>query len=149
MLTVEATVVVENGKILEKNLKKIRIPTDELISELRTQGVFNIADVEFAMFEPGGKISIQKKSQKQPLTPGDLKLATQYDGLPTNLIMDGKILEDALQSLKLSKAWLYHQLCKENIRDAAEVSLAQLDTKENLYVDLKGDRHYYIISTNR
>lgn len=143
----EATVVVENGKILEENLKKIRIPTDELISELRTKGVFSMADVEFAMFEPGGKISVQKKSQKQPITPSDLNLPTQYDGLPTTLIMDGSILHDGLQSLNLSKAWLYHQLGKQNIHDSGEVSLAQLDTKGNLYVDLKGDKLYYIIST--
>jgi uncharacterized membrane protein YcaP (DUF421 family) len=142
----EATVVVENGKILEGNLRKIRIPTDELISELRSQGVFSMADVEFAMFEPGGKISVQKKSQKQPLTPGDLNIPTKYDGLPTTLIMDGSILNDALQSLNLSKAWLHHQLGKLNIHDATEISLAQLDTKGNLYVDLKGDKPYYIIS---
>lgn len=143
----KATVVIENGKILEENLKKIRIPMDELISELRTQGVFNISDVEFAMFEPGGKISIQNKSQKQPLTPSDLNLHTQYDGLPTTLIMDGSILTDALQSLNLSRAWLHYQLGKQNLHDVTEVSLAQLDTKGNLYVDLKGDKPYYLIST--
>lgn len=143
----EATVVIENGKILEGNLKRIRIPIDGLISELRAKDVFSIADVEFALFEPGGKISVQKKSQKQPLTPSDLNRPTQYDGLPTNLIMDGVILEDALRSLNLSKAWLHHQLGKQNIRDTAEVSLAQLDTKGNLYVDLKGDKPYYMIST--
>jgi len=129
-------------------LKRIRIPIDELISELRTQGVFNIADVEFAFFEPGGKISVQKKSQKQPLTPSDINLATQYDGLPTNLVMDGEILYDALRSLHLSKAWLLYQLGKENINDISEISLAQLDTRGNLYVDLKGGKPYYIISTN-
>ncbi|HYE80825.1 MAG TPA: DUF421 domain-containing protein [Clostridia bacterium] len=143
----EATVVIENGKILEENLRKIRIPIDGLISELRTQGVFNISDVEFALFEAGGKISIQKKSPKQPLTPEDLFITTQYDGLPTNLIMDGTLLTDALQSLKLSKAWLQHQLDKQNIKDIGEISLAQLDTSGNLFVDLKGDRPYYIIST--
>jgi len=143
----EATVVIENGKILEENLKRIRIPTDELISELRTQGVFSMADVEFAMFEPGGKISVQKKSQKQPITPGDLNLPTQYDGLPTALIMDGTVLDDALRSLNLTKAWLHHQLGKQNIHDVTVISLAQLDTKGNLYVDLIGDKPYYIIST--
>lgn len=143
----EATVVIENGKILEENLKRIRIPTDELISELRSKDVFSIADVEFALFEPGGKISVQKKSQKQPLTPSDIYRPTQYDGLPTNLIMDGVILDDALRSLNLSRAWLRHQLGKQNIQDTTEVSLAQLDTKGNLYVDLKGDKPYYVIST--
>ncbi|MHB1394094.1 MAG: DUF421 domain-containing protein [Clostridia bacterium] len=143
----EAMVVIEKGKILEEHLRRIRIPIDELISELRTQGVFNISDVEFALFEPGGKLSIQKKSPKQPVTPEDLKLTTQYNGLPTNLIMDGILLIDALQSLKLSKAWLKHQLNKENIKDMSDISLAQLDTMGNLFVDLKGDKQYYIIST--
>ena len=143
----EATVVVENGKILDKNLKLVRIPIDELLSELRTKGVFNLEDVEFAMFEPSGKISVQKKSQKQPLTPNDLNIPTQYDGLPTTLIMDGTVLFSALSSLNLSKAWIHHQLGKKNILDTAEVSLAQLDTKGELYVDLKGDKPFYIIST--
>lgn len=144
----EATVVIENGKIQEENLKKIRIPIDELISELRTKGVFNVADVEFALFEPGGKISVQKKSQKQPITPGDLNLPTQYDGLPTNIIVDGKILEDALRSLNLTKAWLFYQLDKKGIGSTADISLAQLDTKGNLYVDMIGSKPYHIISTN-
>jgi uncharacterized membrane protein YcaP (DUF421 family) len=143
----EATVVVESGKIIDKNLKKTRIPTEELLSELRTQGVFSIADVEFAMFEPGGKISVQKKSQKQPVTPSDLNIPTQYDGLPAVLIMDGVMREDVLRSMNISKAWLYHNLGKQNINDITEVSLAQLDTKGSLYVDLKGDKSYYIIST--
>ena len=143
----EATVVIETGKILEEHLQRIRIPLDELISELRTQGVFNISDVEFALFEPGGKISIQKKSSKQPVTPEDINLTTKYNGLPTNLIMDGILLTDALQSLKLSKAWLQHQLNKQDIKDISDISLAQLDTMGNLFVDLKGDRPYYIIST--
>ncbi|KUO73107.1 MAG: hypothetical protein APF77_20795 [Clostridia bacterium BRH_c25] len=145
----EATVVIENGKILEEHLRKIRIPLDELISELRTQEVFNISDVEFAMFEPGGKLSIQKKSSKQPVTPEDMKLTTQYNGLPTNLIMDGILLTDALKSLKLSRAWLQHQLNKKNIKDIRDISLAQLDTMGNLFVDLKGDKPYYIISTKK
>ncbi len=144
----EETIVIQNGKILEGNLRRIRISIDKLISELRTQGVFNIEDVEFALLEPGGKISVQKKSQKQPLTPGDINLATQYDGLPTNLVMDGKILDDALRSLNLSRAWLFYQLGKQNINDISEVSLAQLDTRGNLYVDLKGDKPYYIIPIN-
>ncbi|WHH59469.1 DUF421 domain-containing protein [Petroclostridium sp. X23] len=144
----EATVVVENGKILENNLGRTRITIDDLVAQLRTQGVFNISDVEFALFESNGKISIQKKSQKQPLTPGDIRLSTQYDGLPTNLIDDGIILIDALRSLNLTKAWLQHQLSKKNINDMSQVSLAQLDTKGNLYVDLKGDQPYFIIPTN-
>ncbi|KYZ75321.1 hypothetical protein AXX12_14295 [Anaerosporomusa subterranea] len=143
----EPTVVIENGKILENNLNQIRIPIEHLLSELRTMGVFNISDVQSALFEPGGKISVQKKFQKQPVTPGDLNISPQYDGLPINLIIDGVLLKDSLRSLNLTKAWLHHQLEKQNISDVNEVSLAQLDTKGNLYVDLQGDKSCYIIQT--
>ena len=81
------------------------------------------------------------------MTSEDLNITTRYDGLPTNLIMDGVILIDALKSLKLSKAWLQHQLNKQDIKDFWDVSLAQLDTKGNLFVDLKGDKPSFIIST--
>ena len=144
----EATVVVENGKILERNLAKLRLSTDDLIAQLRTKNVFNLADVEFALLENNGKLSVELKSQKQPLTPGDLQIPTRYAGLPTTLIADGKLLKDALKSLNLSQAWLQHQLEKQQIKDITQVSLAQLDTTGNLYVDLKGDQRYYIIPTN-
>ncbi|MGE5549184.1 MAG: DUF421 domain-containing protein [Bacteroidota bacterium] len=143
----EATVVIENGKILEKNLAKIRLTIDDLIAQLRTEGVFNLDDVEFALFETCGKLSVQKKSQKRNLTPQDLQLPTQYDGLPTTLIDDGAVLTDALKSLGLSRAWLQYQLGKENITDVKQVSLAQLDTGGNLHVDLQGDSVYYTIPT--
>lgn len=144
----EATVVVENGKILEQNLAKIRLSIDDLLSSLRAKNVFNLADVEFALYETSGQLSIQLKTQKQPLTPADLNLSTHYAGLPTTLIDDGKVLPDALQSLNLSQAWLRYQLEKQQIKDFTQVSLAQLDTTGNLYVDLKGDQLYYIIPTN-
>ena len=143
----EPTVVIENGKILENNLNQIRIPIEHLLSELRTMGVFNISDVQSALFEPGGKISVQKKFQKQPVTPGDLNISQQYEGLPINLILDGALIEGSLRSLNLTKAWLHHQLKKQNISDLNEVSLAQLDTKGNLYVDLQGDKPCYTIQT--
>ena len=144
----EATVVIENGKILEENLKKIRLTIDDLISELRLKDVFNIEEVEFALFEANGRLSVLKKAPLQPVTPKDLGLKTDYMGLPTDLVSDGILLVDALKSLGLSKAWLHHQLGRLNITDISEVSLAQLDTSGNLYVDLKGDKPYMVIPVN-
>lgn len=143
----EATVVIENGKILERNLAKIRLTVDDLLAQLRTQGIFNPGDVEFALFEANGKLSVVKKSQHRNLTPHDLGLATGYEGLPTNLIDGGIVLVDALESLGLSRAWLQHQLAKRGIADPGQVSLAQLDTAGNLYVDLRGDGGCYTIPT--
>ncbi len=143
----EATIVIQNGNILENNLKKIRLSIDDLTTQLRNQGVFNIKEVEFALFEKNGKLSVQKKSQYQTIKPKDMDISTQYDGLPTNLINDGILLNDAIKSLKLSKAWLMHQLNKKNIYDIKKVSLAQLDTKGKLYIDLKENNKAYIIDT--
>lgn len=143
----EATIVIDNGKIMEKRLAKLHISIDDLISQLRTKNIFNITDVEFAMFEANGKLSIQLKSQKQPLTPDDLNLPTEYLGLPTTLINDGQVLRDALKSLNLTQAWLQYQLTKANIKDFSQISLAQLDTTGNLYVDLQGDQQYFTIPT--
>lgn len=141
------TVVIENGHINEANLKKIRITIEELVSELRAAGVFNIQDVEFALFERNGKLSVQKKSQKQPVTPSDLNIPTAYEGLPSNLIQDGQLQKEALSNLKLSKAWLMYQLSKQDITDITQVSFAQLDTKGNLFVDLKDDDKNFVIPT--
>ena len=74
--------LLEYGMILENNLKRLRLTIDELISELRTLDVFDLKDVEFALFEPNGRLSVQKKSQKQPLTASDLNIPTSYMGLP-------------------------------------------------------------------
>lgn len=144
----KATVVVQSGHILDKNLRKIRVSFEAMLSELRNQGVFNIEDVEYAVFEPNGKLSVQKKSQKQPVTPSDLSIGTQYDGMPSNLIIDGSLQEDTLKKMKLSRAWLQFQLRKQNIAEIERVTLAQLDTKGNLFVDLKDENKTCIISTN-
>ncbi|MGI5852799.1 MAG: DUF421 domain-containing protein [Bacillota bacterium] len=144
----EAVVVIEDGCIKEDSLRRIRVSLDELLSQLRTLQIFDISEVEFAMFEPTGKLSVRKKSQLRTITPADLQLSTRYEGMPTNLIDDGTILVDALKSLGLSKAWLMHQLEKKAITDPRSVTLAQLDTKGQLYVDLKGDQKYHIIQTD-
>ena len=144
----EPVAVIENGRIKEERLRRTRVSLDELLALLRGQQIFDIREVEFAAIEPNGKLSVRMKSQHRPVTPSDLKLNTSYEGLPTNLINDGQILGDALKSLGLSKAWLMHQLAKKAITDPESVSLAQLDTQGQLYVDLQGDQEYCIIQTN-
>jgi uncharacterized membrane protein YcaP (DUF421 family) len=145
----EATVVIEKGKILDNHLKKIRLSIDDLISQLRVQGVFDLSDVEYALFEANGKLSVLKKSDRQPATPRDLNLQVNTTGLPTTLVDNGIVLYDALKSLNLTKAWLHHQLMKQNISDTKQVALAQLDVNGKLFVDLSGDQPYYVIDTKQ
>ena len=76
-------IIIQNGKIDNNILSRNQLSIEDLMSMLRTKDVFNINDVEFAVLEQNGKLSVLLKSQKQPLTPQDMNIPTQYVGLPT------------------------------------------------------------------
>lgn len=131
----EPLVVVENGKIVEDNLMKAHYNLDNLMMQLRLRDAPNISDVEFAVLEPNGELSVVKKSQKEAVTPRDLGLATGYEGLPTVLIEDGRIRQENLAKVHLTEEWLVQQLQQKGILNLKDVLLASLDTEGNLYVD--------------
>jgi uncharacterized membrane protein YcaP (DUF421 family) len=139
LISGEPTVVVHNGKVLEENMKKMRYNFDELAMQLRQKNVFDIADVEYAMLEPDGDLSILLKSQKRPLTPSDLQLPTGYEGVPTELVMDGEILFQNLQQNNLDEKWLIQQLQGQGVQDLSQVDYAVLRSDGSLYVNCKED----------
>ncbi|ABO50655.1 protein of unknown function DUF421 [Desulforamulus reducens MI-1] len=139
MLEGEPTVMIHNGKVLEKNMSKERYSMDNLTMQLREKNIFNIADVEFAVLEPNGRLSVLLKSNKQPLTASDLKISTNYIGIPSELIVDGKLIKQNLTQNNLSEQWLMDQLKKQGIHNVNEVTYASLDTSGNLFVDKKQD----------
>lgn len=132
-------ILIQNGKIIEKNLKKSKLNINDLLEECRIKGAFNISDIEFAIFETCGQISVLLKSQKAPLAPSDIKIPTSYKGLCANLIIDGAIIEKHLKLCNLDKKWLMDKLADKNIYDEKDVLLAFLDTSGNLIVDLKNN----------
>lgn len=138
-------IVIQNGKVQIDVLRKNKVSFEDLMSMLRVKGAFRVDDVEFAVFEPNGKLSVLLKSQKQPLTPEDMNISTQYEGIPTNLVVDGKLDMDALRSVNLTKAWLEYQLKKKKIMNIADIFIAQLDTQGNLFIDMKDENTTYTI----
>lgn len=88
----EPVVIFQNGKILEKNMKKLRYHLGDMEVQLRNKGIFNLADVEFAILEPHGQLSVLKKSQKQPVTPHDLGINTGYVGVASEIIKTERFL---------------------------------------------------------
>lgn len=140
----EPTVVVHNGVILEGNMHKMRYPVDDLTSQLRQKNAFNIADVEYAIIEPSGELSVLLKSQVVPVTPQDLNLSTKYKGVPTELVVDGVVIQQNLQQNNLSEDWLYGELQKQGVVSIKDVFYASLDSDGNLYVDLKQDQMTYV-----
>lgn len=141
--------IIQNGKVQIRVLRKNKLSMEELMSMLRVKNVFKVDDVEFAVLEPNGKLSVLLKSQKQPLTPGDLNIPTQYTGLPTNIIVDGILDTAALRSICLTRAWLDFQLRTKKITRLEDVFLAQLDTQGNLFIDMKDNKTTYVIPTKK
>nr|WP_090885907.1 DUF421 domain-containing protein [Evansella caseinilytica] len=131
--------VIKDGKILEDNLKKERYSSDELLKQLRSKNVFQVADVEFAVLETSGDISVLLKKDYQPLTPKDMSLSTAPIKEPETVVMDGKILDEPLATVGLNRNWLELEL--EKIGVAIEnVYLGQVDSYGQLTVDLFDDK---------
>lgn len=132
------SVLVENGQIVEKELRKLRYSVNDLISQLRDKSMFNLSDVEFAILETSGKLSVIPKSQKRPVTAADINVPTSYEGLPLPLIVDGVVDAHNLEKMGLNEAWLSRELLKHGLTSASQVLFAALETSGNLYVSKKG-----------
>ncbi|NLW59790.1 MAG: DUF421 domain-containing protein [Firmicutes bacterium] len=136
----EPVILIMNGQIMEKNLKKMRYTLDDLLIQLRHRGIFDLKEVEFALLETTGQLSVLKKSQYAPVTPHDLKIPTKYKGLSTELIYDGKVIDINLKRFNLDRAWLEQQLKAQGIQSPREVFLALLNTEGELYVNRYQDQ---------
>jgi len=144
LLEGEPLVIVQNGKIYEQNMRKIRYHLDDLLMQLREKNVFDLSEVEFAILEPHGQLSVLKKSQYIPITPEELGISTNYKGVSSEIIRDGKIVHQNLRQNKLSHEWLYNELSSRGIKRLEDVFLATLSTDGNLFVDLRSDNPSYI-----
>lgn len=135
----KGTVVIKDGKILEDNLKKERYTGDELLAQLRTKSVFQMADVEFAMLEASGDLSVLLKSELQPLTPKHLGMKLSIEKPTQSVIMDGVIQDEPLAATGRGSGWLHKELDKLGVTKD-NVFLAQVDTHGELTVDLYDDK---------
>ncbi|MNO50556.1 hypothetical protein D3C76_409350 [compost metagenome] len=135
----KATVLIKEGKIMEDNLKKERITSDELMEQLRKKNVFKAADVEFAVMEPSGDISVLLTKENQPLTPKHLGVNVGPEQEPQTVIMDGKIMDEPLATIGLNRQWLDTELEKLGV-SIDNVYLGQVDSYGQLYVDLFDDQ---------
>lgn len=134
----KSTVLIKDGKILEDNLMKEKLSTDELLEELRKKDVFKVADVEFAIMESDGAINVLLTRENQPLTPKHLGIKVAPEKETQAVIMDGKILDEPLDTMNLSRRWLQAELEKLNL-SVDNVFLGQVDSYGELTVDLYAD----------
>lgn len=134
------TVLVENGKIIEDGLKKVRIDVNDLLSEARVNGYFNLEDIDYAVMETNGKISFLLKGDKSPLTKGDYKLKVKNEGLTANVIIDEVLLEKNLKDIGKSEKWLKHELKVKGYDSYKGILLATVDNNEKLIIYDKNNK---------
>ncbi|MEW9668254.1 YetF domain-containing protein [Ammoniphilus sp. 3BR4] len=141
LLDGEPTIVIKNGKILEKAMASNKLNMDDLSMLLRDKNVFSVREVEYAILEPNGKISVLKKQEEENVTKKDLQIPlNQRLYIPTELVVDGKIVTRNLKELSLSQDWLENQLKLSGVQSVEEVFFAELQSDGSVYVDRKTDQ---------
>ena len=121
------TILMDHGKLYRENLKKARLDLSEFMVMCRQQGYFDLTSIQTAVFEYNGKLTILPVSSKRPVTPNDMNLLPEQELLFTELIMDGRILEDNLKRMGLDLTWLNKQLKQRHINSPQDVFLALCD----------------------
>ncbi|MEG0614729.1 MAG: DUF421 domain-containing protein [Oscillospiraceae bacterium] len=137
LFTGTSMLLFDGGKIFEKNLSKAKIDINELLMQARNKGFFDIADLETAILEPNGQVSFLPKSGKRAVCPLDLGISPSQERIPSNLIIDGKILEGNLKHVGKDVFWLKKQIKSQGIRSVSDVFLATCDGQNKLSVYVK------------
>ena len=134
------TVLIENNKIIESGLSKSKIDVNDLLSEARVNGYFNIEEIEYAIMETNGKISFLPKEKEKPVAKKDMNLNPKNEGLTTNLIIDETLLENNLKTINKTKKWLMQQLQIQGFNSFKGILLATFDTNQKLIIYKKNNK---------
>ena len=128
------TILMHEGKIYRENLRKARLDLSEFLLLCRERGFFDLEDIQTAVFEHNGKLSVLPKAAKRPATPEDLKIATREAHIGVELIMDGRIMGENLSRIGRDESWLTAELKRWGYRDEGEIFLAIFRENEGMIV---------------
>lgn len=133
------SILIYRGRIQEENMKKERFTINELEERLRGDNVFDIGDVEYAILETSGQISVIQKPNKRNTIPEDFGINPEYEGIPYDLVVDGKIMKQNLEKLGKDYNWLLKQVDAFGIKPE-DVLIATIDGKGNFFCQEKEER---------
>ncbi|MBQ3265896.1 MAG: DUF421 domain-containing protein [Ruminococcus sp.] len=117
------TIIMNDGKLYRDNMKKAKLELSEFLLLCRQEGYFNLNDIQTAVFEYNGMLSILPKSTKRPLNPGDIELTPKPEHIGTEIIMDGRVMDGNLKRKGLSDEWLLKELHKQGYKSTKEILL--------------------------
>lgn len=133
------TLLIRDGKMLENNMRKEMYTINDLLEQLRFQSIPSVKDVEYAILETNGQLSVMLKSTKRPATPEDLNIMPPRENFNHDIIIDGKLIGRTLQRLHLERAWIDEKLKEYGINDYTHVFYASIDSKQEFFVQKKGE----------
>lgn len=142
IITFEPTIVIQEGKFIVKNLRKIRYSIDNVLQMLREKDIFDVNDVLLGIIESNGNISVLKKPNKTEVTLEDMNLSKNVSSLSYPIIIEGVVYKNVLSKLNLTEDWLNNQLNSLGIKNIEEVFFASVNTKKEFQASLGN----YIIS---
>ena len=128
------TILIQNSKIVEKNLKKVKFDINDLLETCRVNGYFDLSQIEYALMEANGEVSILLKGEYNPVTIKDMKLRASKQELVANIIIDSKIMHNNLKNMKKDNAWLEQELKIKGYKTLDNILLATLDNNDKLVV---------------
>ena len=126
------TIIMNRGKIYRKNMKKAQLDLSEFMVMCRQEGYFNLNDIETAIFEYNGRLTILPKATKRPIIPEDMGISPKSEGIDTEVIMDGRIMGENLKRMGLNEKWLKNQLNEQGYKSEKEVFLGLCDQENQL-----------------
>lgn len=131
------TFVISGGEILEEEMRRLRLNINDLLEQLRYKGYFDVADVEYALMETNGQLSVMPRADKRPMQPADMALYVKNEQPALTLIADGEIERAHLRLAGVDEAWLTKKLAAYSIVDAGEVFFMSIDAQQHIFCQLK------------
>ena len=132
------TILMNNGRIFRQNLKKAKLDLSEFLLLCREQGYFDLEEIETAVFEHNGKLSVLPKAEKRPVTPYDMNLSVSAAHIGTEVIMDGRILGENLSRVGRDEKWLAGQIKSQGYKNTEDIFLGIYRAEENTLVLYSG-----------
>lgn len=132
----EPVILIEKGKLLYENLSKVKISISKLLMLLRQKDIFDIEDVDYAIFETDGYLTVLLKPEKLPTNAGDMKISKPENKLSADVIIDGKVILDSLISNGYTQDWLLQELHNQGITRPDQVFYASINKTGKLYIAL-------------
>lgn len=131
--------LIRNGKLLEKNMKREMYTINDLTEQLRFNSIQSVGDVEYGILETNGQLSVFLKSEKRPATPEDFGIKTSHEKFCHDVIIDGKLIGRTLERLHIKREWVDQALKEYGINDYKQVFYAYIDNNMKIRIQKKGE----------